>query len=157
MITGNEITAQEIVTAIVTRYPHSPARNCIQARRAQIEANLNASNKAWPEMPMLAIATIGFLETHLGCARGQGGNWGAPISRFRRNVAGSPLQAAHILWTSYVVCDNNWESAARRFRTGLCRPTKVGSRYGRKFLNTQRAILMQVLLNREITEFRVCR
>jgi hypothetical protein len=149
-----ENIAAEIVTAILMRFPQSPARNCIMARRQHIESVLVSSANIYPEMPVEIIATVGFLETHLGCARGEGGNWGAPISPLRRHIPGTPLQAARALWRSYEVC-GNWEGAARRFRTGLCRPTIVGTRYGRMAVNVARSIRMQVLRNRE-SDTRVC-
>ena len=149
-----EVLAAEMVTAILVKYPQTPARQCIVARHQQIESVLVASHIRYPDMPMEMIATIGFLETHLGCARGQGGNWGAPISPQHRHVAGTPMQAAVALWRSYEVC-HNWEGAARRFRTGLCEATPIGTRYGRLAMNLSYNIRMQVLANREY-ETRVC-
>lgn len=146
--------AAEIVTAILVRYPMTPARECIIARRQHIERVLVDSYNTYPQMPMEMIATIGFLETHLGCARGEGGNWGAPISVQQRHVAGTPMQAATALWRSYQVC-GDWEGAARRFRTGLCRPTIVGIRYGALAMNVSRGIRMQIHANREY-ETRIC-
>lgn len=153
-MTTFEVLAAEIVTAMIVRYPRTPARYCIAARHQQIESVLVASRIAYPDMPMEMIATIGLLETHLGCARGEGGNWGAPISPRQRHVAGTPMHAARALWRSYEVC-HNWEGAARRFRTGLCGHTPVGDRYGRLAMNVAYNVRMQVLANREY-ETRVC-
>jgi hypothetical protein len=126
------ISAAEIVTAILAVYPYMSGNNrqCIIEHRSQIEQVLIDSQARYPEMPMEMIAAVGFMETHLGCDHGEGGNWGAPISPNQRHTAGTPLQAAESLWHGYQVC-GTWEGAARRFRTGLCRPTPSGSSYSR--------------------------
>lgn len=124
------ITAAEVITAILVLYPHMSGNNrqCIMERRAQIEQVLVEAQRQYPEMPTEVFATIGFMETHLGCDQGEGGNWGAPLSPQQRHIAGAPIQAATALWRSYQVC-GTWDGAARRFRTGLCRPTVIGTRY----------------------------
>jgi hypothetical protein len=129
------ISAADIVTAILAVYPYMSGNNrqCIINHREQIEQVLVASQERYPEMPMEMIAAVGFMETHLGCDSGEGGNWGAPISPTQRHTAGTPLQAATALWHGYEVC-GTWEGAARRFRTGLCRPTPSGSSYSRAAL-----------------------
>lgn len=126
------ISAAEIVTAILSLYPYMSGNNrqCIIEHRAQIEQVLVLSQREYPEMPMEMIATVGFMETHLGCDSSEGGNWGAPISPTQRHIAGTPFQAATALWHGYERC-HTWEGAARRFRTGLCRPTPTGSAYSR--------------------------
>lgn len=130
------ISAADIVTAILTLYPYMSHNNrqCIIDHRTQIEQVLNTSHAHYPEMPMEVIATIGFMETHLGCDSGEGGNWGAPLSATQRHIAGTPFQAATALWHSYERC-HTWEGAARRFRTGNCRPTPTGSPYARRAMN----------------------
>ena len=127
------ISAAEVVTAILSLYPHMSHNNrqCIIERRSQIEQVLVVSQRHYPEMPMEMIATIGFMETHLGCDYGEGGNWGAPLSPTQRHMAGTPFQAATALWHGYEHC-HTWEGAARRFRTGLCHPTTTGSSYSRR-------------------------
>jgi hypothetical protein len=64
------------------------------------------------------------LETHLGCDRASGGNWGAPISPNRRATAGTHMHAGRALATSYRVCtvngQNSWRRAISRFRCGRC-------------------------------------
>jgi hypothetical protein len=140
------ITAADIVTAILSLYPYMSHNNrqCIIEHRTQIEQNLIASQTNYPEMPMEMIATIGFMETHLGCDYGEGGNWGAPISPTQRHVAGTPIQAATALWHGYERC-HTWEGAARRFRTGLCSPTPVGSSYSRRAMYIVNRLRLQVV------------
>lgn len=126
------ITATQIVTALLSLYPHMSGHNrqCIIDRRSQIESVLQEAQRTYPDMPVEMFATVGFLETHLGCDINEGGNWGAPISATRRHVAGTPMQAAGVLWRSYERC-HTWEGAMRRFRTGLCHPTTTGTHYSR--------------------------
>ena len=151
----NTMTGLELVTAFITLFPHSPARSCIIERREYIAQTLEASRTSYPEMPIEMIATIGFMETHLGCDRGEGGNWGAPVSAQQRHVAGTPLQAARVLWRSYEVC-HTWEGAARRFRTGLCHATATGTPYARNAISISNRIQVEVERNRENSN-RVCR
>lgn len=124
------ITAAAVVTAILALFPYMPGNNrqCIIQHRAQIEQVLVQAKQEFPEMPTELMATIGLMESHLGCDRGSGGNWGAPISIRQRHTAGTPMQAVRAFWRSYQVC-HSWDGAARRFRTGLCRPTETGTRY----------------------------
>lgn len=142
------ITAAEVLMAFLTLFPHTPARQCLIDRRVQIEQVLDNSRAMYPQMPIEMIATIGFMETHLGCDRGEGGNWGAPISPTQRHVAGRPIQAAAALWRSYQVC-GSWEAAARRFRTGLCRPTVTGTPYARTAMSVVTRLTTQIERNRE--------
>lgn len=72
-------------------------------------------------VPAGVLFAVGFSETHLGCARNEGGNWGAPISATQRHVAGPPIRAAHILARGYRHC-GDWRMAIAFFRSGLCRP-----------------------------------
>lgn len=135
------ITATEIITAFLTLYPSYPARNCIIERRENIEGVLNTARETYPEMPMEMLASIGFLETHLGCYGG--GGWGAPLSRTQRNLPGTPIRAAGILWRSFQVC-GNWEGAARRFRTGICTHTTIGDIYAHRAIRLANTLHMQV-------------
>jgi hypothetical protein len=145
------ISAADIVTAILSLYPYMSGNNrqCIVENRTQIEHVLDASQRAYPEMPMEIIAAIGFVETHLGCDQGEGGNWGAPISPTQRHVAGTPFQAATALWHSYERC-HTWEGAARRFRTGLCRPTPTGSAYSRRAMHVVNRLRTHINRQNEI-------
>ena len=126
------ISPADVVTAILALYPYMSGNNrqCIIEHRSQIEHVLVEAQRQYPAMPTEVFASIGFMETHLGCDQGVGGNWGAPISSAQRHVAGTPMQAATALWRSYEVC-GSWDGAARRFRTGLCRQTVIGTRYSR--------------------------
>lgn len=135
--------------AFITLFPHSPARQCIYERREHIVEVLDASRAAYPDMPIEVIATVGFLETHLGCARNEGGGWGAPIDIHHRHTAGTPMHAARALWRSYEVCNHDWEAAARRFRTGLCGNTPIGTRYGRLMVRVSRNLRLETQHNRE--------
>ena len=139
------LTAAQIVTAILAMFPAMSGNNreCIIARRTRIENHITAAQRQFPEMPSEVFASIGFIESHFGCNPRSGGSWGVPISPSRRNIAGTPLQAASVLWHSYQAC-HTWDGAARRFRTGLCRPTTVGTRYSRIATNLTNRIRMQV-------------
>ena len=139
------ITAAEVITAILVLYPHMSGNNrqCIIERRSQIEQVLVEAQRQYPAMPTEIFATIGFMETHLGCDQGEAGNWGAPLSPQQRHIAGAPIQAATALWRAYQVC-GTWDGAARRFRTGLCRPTVIGTRYSRIAENITNRIRLRV-------------
>jgi hypothetical protein len=99
-------------------------RSCINNRRLEIASVVEESQRRYPELPPEILISVGFLETHLGCDIGEGGNWGAPISRYRRHTAGRPIQAAGALMSSYEYCTSHgytgWGPAIRRFHTGLC-------------------------------------
>lgn len=137
------MTGLEIVMAFLSVFPHTPARQCMIARQDQIAQAIEASREAYPNMPSEMIATIGFMETHLGCDANEGGNWGAPIDARHRHTAGTPLHAARILWHSYEVC-HTWEGAARRFRTGLCGHTVIGTQYARRAIQLSNRIRFTV-------------
>lgn len=147
--------AYEIYLAVLFAFPQTPARQCLINRREIVVGAIESSMRTYPEMPPQLFVAVGFLETHLGCARGEGGNWGAPISPTRRHVAGTPMHAARALWRSYEVC-GDWEAATRRFRTGLCRNTIIGTRYGRNAIRFARSIRFQVMASREY-EMRISR
>lgn len=146
----------ELVLALITLFPHSPSRDCLIARRHQIASVLEASQERFPEMPPELVLAVGFMETHNGCDRNEGGNWGAPISNQQRHVAGRPIQAAASLWTSYQRCNHSWEAATRRFRTGLCSPSVVGTPYSRTATRLASRIQAEVIRNQEDPS-RVCR
>ncbi len=118
----------ELLMAVVLHFPHTPARECLLQRQEVIEVAIEEARVAFPQMPSQLFVAVGFWETHLGCDANENGNWGAPISATQRHVAGTPFQAARILWRSYQVC-GDWLGAARRFRTGNCTPSEIGSRY----------------------------
>lgn len=126
------ITPLEAVTAILALFPYMSGNNrqCIIENRTQIEQVLTEAHQVYPNMPTEVFIAVGFMETHLGCDAVGNGNWGAPISSTQRHIAGTPMQAATVLWRSYEVC-GSWDGATRRFRTGLCGNTSVGLRYSR--------------------------
>lgn len=93
---------------------------CLERRRLEI-AEIAAEAERVTGVPAGLLLVVGMNETHLGCARGEGGGWGAPVDRNHRHTAGTPLRAAQALQASYRVC-GTWEGAVGRFRSGLCRP-----------------------------------
>lgn len=93
---------------------------CLERRREEIAA-IAARAERETGVPAGLLLVVGMNETHLGCARNEGGGWGAPINRHHRHTAGTPLRAAQALAWSYRVC-GTWEGAVGRFRSGLCRP-----------------------------------
>ena len=104
-------------------------RACILARRETIAASADAAAEAHG-VPVALLLSVAYLESHLGCSRGSGGCWGAPISRARRGVAGGPASAASALALGYRRCGGTPEGAVASFRWGLCR-VPVGARgYG---------------------------
>lgn len=72
------ISPVEAVTAILLMFPHMSGNNrqCIIDHRPQIEQVLTEAQRQYPEMPTEVFAAVGFMETHLGCDQGEGGNWG---------------------------------------------------------------------------------
>ena len=104
-------------------------RRCIVARREAIASTATAAAEAH-SIPVALLLSVAYLESHLGCSRGSGGCWGAPISRTRRGVAGGPDRAASALALGYRRCGGTPEGAVSSFRWGLCR-VPVGARgYG---------------------------
>lgn len=139
------MTGAELVTAVLALWPVMSGDNraCIEQRRARIAEQIEESVRVYPTIRPALLVAVAFSETHLGCDRNEGGNWGAPISPLRRHVAGTHLHAARILARSMEVCRGDELSAARRFRTGLCDPRRqsssavvgrVGEAYGRRVL-----------------------
>jgi len=151
------ISPLEAVTAILALFPYMSGNNrqCIMEHRTQIESVLVEAQRQYPEMPTEVLTAVGFMETHLGCDQGEGGNWGAPISATRRHIAGTPMQAATILWHSYQVC-GTWEGAARRFRTGLCRPTTTGAPYAQRAINVANRLRSLSQTSHQINTNRLC-
>ncbi len=90
----------------------------MRRRADEIAALANAASTAH-HVPVGLLLATGWMESHLGCAAGSGGNWGAPRDIRHRNIAGTPDHAARALARSYVVC-GSWSRAVGRFRSGLC-------------------------------------
>ena len=104
-------------------------RACIVARRETIAASAEAAAAAHG-VPVALLLSVAYLESHLGCSRGSGGCWGAPISRARRGVAGGPDRAASALALGYRRCGGTPEGAVSSFRWGLCRVPAGARGYG---------------------------
>jgi len=115
------VNGAELLVALLSLWRHMRYRECIEAHRAQIVAVAEAGEREYGVPAGLSLVT-GFFETHLGCAHGEGGNWGAPIDRFHRHTAGTPMHAVRAMAASYRVC-GTWVGAVGRFRSGLCHPT----------------------------------
>ena len=139
------ITVADVITAILALYPYMSGNNrqCIVDHRQQIETVLVEAQNRFPDMPTEVLAAVGFMETHLGCDQGEGGNWGAPASPTQRHTPGTPMQAAVALWHSYEVC-GTWEGATSRFRTGLCRRSATGQRYSHTAMNIVRRLRSRI-------------
>jgi hypothetical protein len=114
------------LTLLLSLFPVVPARARarIEARRATITAAVERAEREHG-VPPGVLLVVGYGETHLGTDDGEGGNWGAPISRARRHTAGTPDHAARSLARSYRVC-GSWRRAISRFRCGLCSPRNPG-------------------------------
>jgi hypothetical protein len=134
-----------LVTAVLALFPVMSGNNrqCIEDRHDAIARQVDETVRAFPSVRPEVMVAVAFSETHLGCDRGEGGGWGAPIDRHHRHTAGTHLHAAAVLARSMVVCRGDELSAVRRFRTGLCDPRRqstsaivgrVGERYGRRVL-----------------------
>jgi hypothetical protein len=134
-----------IISAILALFPYMSGNNraCIEQRATQIAAALSEAHASYPQIPSDLLASIAFHETHFGCDRGEGGNWGAPISRFRRHTAGTHMHAAAALAASLRIC-GTLEGAINRFRVGLCTPNtrtrRQADRYRRRVLALQQRI-----------------
>lgn len=137
------MTPAILLTALLSIFPTTPARDCLTARRERIAAQVDESVRAFPTVRPALLMAVAFSETHLGCDRNEGGGWGAPINPQQRHRAGTHLHAARALARSLVVCRGSELGALRRFRTGLCDPMRqsssptvgrVGEAYGRRTL-----------------------
>ena len=104
-------------------------RACIVARRETIAASADAAAAAHG-VPVALLLSVAYLESHLGCSRGSGGCWGAPISRTRRGVAGGADRAASALALGYRRCGGTPEGAVASFRWGRCRVPSGAHGYG---------------------------
>jgi hypothetical protein len=98
---------------------HGPAEPCM---RRHMSETIEAVQAAVDEfgVPAELLLTIGYLETHWGCSRASGGNWGAPASRLHRNRPGRAHHAASALARAYRNCGRDWRRALMMFRTGRC-------------------------------------
>lgn len=134
----------ELILAIILElFPHMSGNNrqCIENHQDRILQQVHEATDApliegVPSIPPEVLMVVGFVETHLGCDAGEGGNWGAPIDAEHRHTAGTHMHAAYSLARGYQRC-GSWDGAIMRFRTGLCNPrhspnpevTTIGLRY----------------------------
>jgi hypothetical protein len=139
------VSGWALVAAILSLFPAMSGNNraCIEDRHDAIARQVDETARAYPTVRPEVLVAVAFSETHLGCDRGEGGGWGAPVDRAHRHTAGTHLHAAAVLARSMQVCGGDELSAVRRFRTGLCDPRRqstsaivgrVGERYGRRVL-----------------------
>lgn len=133
------MSADILLAALLSMYHHVNYRECIEANRFHIASVADEGEREYGVPAGLSLVT-GFFETHLGCARGESGNWGAPIDRFHRHTAGTPTQAVRAIAHSYRVC-GSWVGAVGRFRSGLCHPVRREHRAAVTIrINTARAV-----------------
>lgn len=127
-----------LLAALLAIFPRSPALVCLRSRADTIAAQARdaAAHRGVPAGLLLAV---GFMESHLGCARSSGGCWGAPIDPQHRGTAGTPDHAAQALATSFRVC-GSWDGAVCRFRCGLCRCPDRHTRYAANAIGLARRI-----------------
>lgn len=124
------MTAAAWLAALLLAVPVPAAeRRCILVRRETIAASADAAAAAHG-VPVALLLSVAYLESHLGCARGSGGCWGAPISRTRRGVAGGADRAASALALGYRRCGGADEGAVSSFRWGRCRVPAGAHGYG---------------------------
>jgi len=105
--------------ALVALFSRGPHAACI-AGHAETTVRRAESAETNYGVPAGVLLTVGFLETHLGCANGSGGNWGAPVDRAHRHTAGTSDSAARSLQTGFRRC-GTWQGALGWFRCGHCR------------------------------------
>lgn len=127
--------SRALVLALLTVFPHFPARRTIAERLDAIAATADAASVAHSVPPHILIS-VGFHETHLGIDEP---DWGAPISRARRHTAGNADDAARVLARSYAIC-RTWRGAVARFRSGLCEPPEFARSYVASVLRLARRI-----------------
>lgn len=123
--------AQLLLSALLALFPYMSGGNrvCIVRNFNSIAQVADAAERE-NGVPAAVMLSVGFLETHLGCDVGEGGNWGAPISPTRRHVAGAPRQAAVALQHGFQRC-GSWLGAISRFRSGQCVIPQTMARYPR--------------------------
>lgn len=124
----NALVARTLLTTLLAIYrPPARVRPCLERTAEQI-ATAAADAQDHRGVPAEILLAVGWAETHLGCDAGEGGNWGAPISRSRRHTAGTPDHAARALAWGYRRC-HDWPGAVAHFRCGMCRCPRLAG-YG---------------------------
>lgn len=117
--------ARALLLALLALFHRTPHRACLAAHVDEIVRRAERAQAAHGVPPGVLLA-VGFLESHLGCAPGSGGNWGAPVSPAHRHTAGTSDHAARSLATGYRVC-GTWAGSVGWFRCGRCAcPRLVG-------------------------------
>ena len=113
------MTAAEALAVMLAALPVArPYRECIEARRAQVIADADRAAREHG-VPVRLLLAVGYAESHLGCARGSGGCWGAPASRLHRHSPGRASHAASALALGHRRC-GTWTGALGHFRCGRC-------------------------------------
>ena len=131
----------QVFLAILAIFPFMSGNNraCMERNRERIVQQLEETTRMG--VPAEIMASVAFLETHLGCDRGEGGNWGAPIDPQHRHTAGTHVHAARALVTGLSRCGGHWDAAIVRFRTGLCEPRNA---VGRSYLQRVRGLIRRI-------------
>ncbi len=110
--------AHALIIALLALFAHSPHHDCIALHEPDIARRLESAESVHG-VPPGVLLVVAALESHLGCASGSGGCWGAPIDPRHRGTAGTSDHAARALARGFAVC-HTWAGAIRRFRSGLC-------------------------------------
>ena len=139
---------EQVLAAILTLFPHMSGNNrpCIERRHERIVQQLRETTAAGVPAPLMA--SVAFIETHLGCDRHEGGNWGAPIDRRHRHTAGDHMDAAQALLTGLQRC-GTWDGAVSRFRSGLCRTRRT---YVLRYVHNVNALVRRINAAREVED-----
>lgn len=104
-----------LLAVLPARRPYSA---CLTARAPRVIADADAASREHG-VPVALLLSVGYAESHLGCARGSGGCWGAPVSRLHRHTAGRASHAASALALGHRRC-GTWTGALAHFRCGRC-------------------------------------
>ena len=116
-----------LLALVAIVHPAGERGACIRRRAESLAASAQAAvdqvateRPGDPRVPADLLLVVAYLESHLGCAPGSGGCWGAPSSPTHRGTAGRPVHAARALASGLRVCTTEL-GAVSRFRCGLCR------------------------------------
>lgn len=113
------MTAAHALAALLAVLPlRRPYAACLAARTERVIADADAASRAHG-VPVALLLAVGYAESHLGCARGSGGCWGAPASRTARHAPGRASHAASALALGHRRC-GTWMGALAHFRGGRC-------------------------------------
>lgn len=113
------MTAAQALAALLAVLPaRRPYAACLTARAASVTTDADAASREHG-VPVALLLAVGYAESHLGCARGSGGCWGAPVSRLHRHTAGRASHAASALALGHRRC-GTWTGALGHFRCGRC-------------------------------------